>query len=97
MRFSPEELRSLADERDLTRDEVKRVDDLTLGELIRAIQNAEFWQRLGLNHDRTILLNRLERVRKIRNRIMHFDADGIILADKCYLKETRRILQEVYH
>src|SRR6266496_628882 len=95
MRLSAEELRSLADERDLTREEVKRVDDLTLGELIRAIQNPEFWQRLGLNHDRKILLDRLERVRKIRNRIMHFDADGIALAEKCYLKETRRILQEL--
>jgi hypothetical protein len=95
MRLSAEELRALADERDLTRAEVKRVDDLTLGELIRAIQNPEFWQRLGLNHDRTILLDRLERVRKIRNRIMDFDADGIAPAEKCYLKETRRILQEL--
>jgi predicted transcriptional regulator len=95
MRLSPEELRSLADERDVTREEVKRVDDLTLGELIRAIQNTAFWDRLGLNHDRTILLNRLERVRKIRNRIMHFDADGISPVEKCYLKETRRILQEL--
>jgi predicted transcriptional regulator len=95
MRLSAEELRSLADERDLTREEVKRVDDLTLGELIRAIQNNGFWERLGLNHDRTILLNRLERVRKIRNRIMHFDADGISAVEKYYLKETRRILQQL--
>jgi len=95
MRLSPEELRSLADERDLTREEVKRVDDLTLGELIRAIQNTGFWDRMGLNHDRAILLNRLERARKIRNRIMHFDAEGISSAEKCYLKETRRILQQL--
>jgi predicted transcriptional regulator len=95
MRLTPQELHSLADERDITRADIERVDDLTLGELIRAIQNPEFWQRLGLNHDRTILLNRLERVRKIRNRIMHFDADGIAPPEKCYLKETRRILQEM--
>jgi hypothetical protein len=95
MRLSADELRSLADERDVTREEVKRVDDLTLGELIRAIQNTGFWERLGLNHDRAILLNRLERARKIRNRIMHFDADGISPTEKCYLKETRRILQEL--
>ncbi len=95
IRLTAEELHSLADERDITRADIARVDDLTLGELIRAIQNPEFWQRLGLNHDRTILLNRLERVRKIRNRIMHFDADGIAAPEKCYLKETRRILQEL--
>ena len=95
MRLSPEELRSLADERDVTREEVQRVDDLTLGELIRALQNPDYWQRLGFKHDRAVLLNRLDRVRKIRNRVMHFDADGIPAADKCYLKETRRILQEL--
>jgi predicted transcriptional regulator len=95
MRLTAEELHSLADERDVTRADIARVDDLTLGELIRAIQDPEFWQRLGLNHDRAILLNRLERVRKIRNRIMHFDADGIASTEKCYLKETRRLLQEL--
>src|SRR5438132_2686853 len=89
MRLSPDDLRSLADERDGTRAEsAAQVDNLSLGELIRAIQNPEYWQRLGFNHDRTILLNRLERVRKIRNQIMQFDADGITGADKCYLKET---------
>ena len=94
MRFSPAELGALADERDATRAETANcVEDLSLGELIRAIQNPEYWQRLGLHHDRSILLNRLERVRKIRNRIMHFDADGITATDKTYLKETRRILQ----
>lgn len=96
MRLSVEELRMLTDERDAARAESAAcVDDLTLGELIRAIQNPEYWQRLGLNHDRTILLKRLERVRRIRNRVMHFDADGITETDKTYLKETRRIVQEL--
>jgi CBS domain protein len=96
MHLSREQLQSLADERESERAEnAARVDDLTLGELIRAIQNPQFWDRLGFKHDRAILLNRLERVRKIRNRVMHFDADGISPEDKGYLKETRRILQEL--
>ena len=96
MRLSREQLQSLADERDSERAEnAACVDDLTLGELIRAIQNPQFWDRLGFKHDRAILLNRLERVRKIRNRVMHFDADGISPEDKVYLKDTRRILQEL--
>ena len=96
MRLSRDELQPLADERDGTRAEnAARVDALNLGELIRAIQNPEYWRRLGFKHDRPILLNRLERVRKIRNKIMHFDADGIVSADKRCLKETRKILQQL--
>jgi hypothetical protein len=96
MRLSRDQLQSLADDRDSERAEnAACVDDLTLGELIRAIQSPQSWDRLGFKHDRAILLNRLERVRKIRNRVMHFDADGISSEDKTYLKETRRILQEL--
>ena len=72
-----------------------KVDDFTLGELIRAIQNPDYWARLGLNHDRGIIRQRLDRVRQIRNKVMHFDADGISPADKRFLTDTRRILQEL--
>jgi len=96
MRLTPDQLRALADERDVARAAgAAKVDDFTLGELIRAIQNPEYWAKLGLNHDRTILLQRMDRVRQIRNKVMHFDADGLLPADKSYLTETRRILQDL--
>lgn len=96
MRLPRTDLLKLVDERDASRvDRTTKVDDLTLGELIRAIENPENWNRLGLNHDRTIILQRLYRVRDIRNKVMHFDADPLLLVDKYYLTETRRILQEM--
>lgn len=96
MRLSQDQLRALADQRDSGRAaRVARVDDFSLGELIRAIENPEYWARLGLNHDRGIILQRLDRVRTIRNKVMHFDADGISPADKTFLTDTRRILQEL--
>jgi predicted transcriptional regulator len=96
MRLPKAELLKLVDERDAARaDRTTKVDNLTLGELIRAIENPANWDRLGLNHDRTIILQRLHRVRDIRNKVMHFDADPLLPSDKSYLTETRRILQEM--
>ena len=56
MKLSAEELRSLADERDVKRADISRVDDLTLGELIRVMQNMEYarqvlWRRWKENHE----------------------------------------------
>lgn len=96
MRLPRTELLKLVDERDSSRvARTTKVDDLTLGELIRAIENPENWKRLRLNHDRTIIRQRLYRVRDIRNKVMHFDADPLLPADKHFLTETRRILQEM--
>jgi len=59
MRLTPEQLRALTDERDVARAAAAaKVDDFTLGELIRAIQNPDYWAKLNLNHDRAILLKR---------------------------------------
>lgn len=71
------------------------MDDLSLGELIRGIQDPAYWAKLGLHHDRSIILKRFDRVRTIRNKVVHFDADGILPAEKLYLMGTRRILQEL--
>lgn len=96
MRLTREELRGLADQRDTARAErTTKVDDLSLGELIRGIQEPAYWTKLGLHHDHTIILQRFDCIRKIRNKVMHFNADGITPEDKIYLMETRRILQEL--
>lgn len=96
MRLNEGELRSLIDERDEARSSGPvQVENLSLGELIRGIQKPDFWVRLNLGFERDILLKRFDQVRKIRNKVMHFAADGISPADKDYLKETRRILQEL--
>lgn len=94
LRLTADQLQSLFAARNVGRvaQDVK-VDDFTLGELIGAIQNPGYWAKLGLNYHHTSLLKRLERVRNIRNKVMHFNADRIDPSDKDYLTATRRILQ----
>jgi hypothetical protein len=96
LRLTEGELRALVDDRDTARtDRTTKVDDFTLGELIRVLQNQTYWTKLGLNYDRSILLQRLDEVRKIRNKVMHFDADKLPDEAKRYLTDTRRILQDL--
>lgn len=57
---------------------VEHLDDLTFGEYLRILQDETLWEKLGLNNiDRTIFTKELDKVREIRNDIMHFDPDGL--------------------
>ena len=61
--------------------EVKGPDDLTFGGYCRLLERSELWEKLELKIDRKELIGRLERVRSIRNDVMHFSPDGIESAD----------------
>lgn len=67
--------------------EVATVADLTFGEYVFLLQDGANWARLDVKADRKAFCRQLERVRVIRNQVMHFDPDG--LAD-----EDLRVLQE---
>lgn len=70
-----EDLRKNCQEKERT---VDSIDDLTFGEYIRILGEVKNWKRLGLKTvDRSIFVQSLERVREIRNSIMHFDPDGL--------------------
>lgn len=56
---------------------IERVEDLTLGEYCRLLENQSRWQSLGLSIDRKEFIKKLDEVRDIRNDIMHFEPDGI--------------------
>ena len=49
--------------------------DLTFGEYIRLIEEKERWDKLKLEIDRVAFVNQLNKVKDIRNDVMHFDAD----------------------
>ena len=76
--FSAKELKNVArnDEQDHSR-KVETVQDLTFGEYLRLIENREHWAQLKLPLDRKEVIKRLERVREIRNDVMHFDPDPL--------------------
>ena len=56
---------------------VNSLDDLTFGEYLKIIDNNDRWQTLKLNIDRQEFVMMLDKVREIRNDIMHFEPDGI--------------------
>lgn len=72
--FLLEDIKQICNEPDR---EVNCIDDLTFGEYIRLLQDDEKWNRLNVNLDKSIFLNALDKVREVRNDIMHFEPDGI--------------------
>jgi hypothetical protein len=74
---------------------VDGIADLTLGEYIRLIENEKRWKRLKLEIDRVEFVRRLDKVRDIRNDVMHFDPDGLVPADMELLREFARFLRRL--
>ena len=75
-KFTREELASVKDPADGERS-VEAASDLTFGEYQRLLEAPARWTKLNLNLDRAVFIGHLEKVREIRNDVMHFDPDGI--------------------
>jgi CBS domain-containing protein len=92
--FSPDELASFQDTRTGKR-AISSVADLGFGEYIRILENDDRWQRLKLSIDRTVFCTQLDKIRTIRNDVMHFDPDGIVEADLDRLRDFAYFLQRL--
>ena len=68
--------------------EIMSIDDLNFGEYLRLLENDKNWKKLKLNTDRKDFIEALDKVRQIRNDVMHFDPDGI---DSCAVNTLRNI------
>ncbi len=75
-RFKPEELAAARDPADGARS-VESASDLTFGEYKRLLEDPARWRKLNLQLDRAVFVQLLEKIREIRNDVMHFDPDGI--------------------
>jgi predicted transcriptional regulator len=93
-KFTVEELSSARDSSDPSR-VVKSVADLTFGEYLRLLENPERWDKLKLPIDRKVFVVKLDRLRRIRNDVMHFDPDGIPEADLDALRDSAKFLQRL--
>ena len=74
--FDADELSGARDNSDTAR-RIDSVADLTFGEYIRLLENPVNWKKINLNVDRVIFTKELDKIRKIRNDVVHFDPDGI--------------------
>lgn len=91
--FSPRELAGFRNPDDPDRD-VESAANLTLGEMIRALERKTNWERLGWTADRTVFLEALGDVRRIRNETMHFSPDPLSETD---LEKLRAFLRWLRH
>lgn len=69
--------------------------DLTFGEYIRLIEVESNWQKLKVAIDRVTFVKHLNRVRDIRNDVMHFDPDGLDDEDLKFLREFAQFLKRL--
>ena len=93
-RFAQADLSAVRDPADAGRD-INSVADLSFGEYVRLLEHHERWAKLGLPIDRATFVERLDKVRQIRNDVMHFDPDGIPDADLEALRDSTRFLQRL--
>jgi len=93
-KYTIDEVRQ-ASESGTTNNDIQSLSDLTLGDYLRLLENAERWDRLGLPIDRPQFCKELDEVREIRNKIMHFDPDELRTEDIEKLRRFVRLMQEL--
>lgn len=52
-------------------------DELSIGDYQRVLETRDGWERLGWPLDRASFISRLEEIRRIRNKVMHFHPDPV--------------------
>lgn len=90
-KFLLEDLKTVCTETD----QAEYIDDLTFGQYIRLIQNPENFNKLNLNIERLPFINQLDKIRLIRNDIMHFDPEGITVEQREDLINMANFLTEL--
>lgn len=91
-KLAEEDIKNAKDEKDSERI-IDSVSDLTFGEYIRLFQNPSSWTKLTLHIDRKTFCEQLEKIKDIRNNIMHFDPDGLDEGSIETLRRVARLLQ----
>jgi len=90
-KFQLEELRSACQG---NTDDINSVDDMSFGDYIALLGNAERWNKLNLKYvDKGCVIAKLEEVRKIRNDVMHFDPEGLTRQQCAVLEVTTQYLR----
>lgn len=94
-KFLVVELKEFCKVEDQIEREIEHIDDLTFGDYVRIIENQTHWGKLNLPIDRVHFIQQLEKVRIIRNDIMHFNPEGITEIQREDLKKMARLLMTI--
>lgn len=73
-----------------TQREVTSADDLSFGEYVRLLQNEANYARLGWRYERKLFLESLEKLRGLRNEVMHFSPDPLSDEDTAEIENLLR-------
>jgi hypothetical protein len=71
------------------------VDDLTMGELERIIEQPANWNAVNIRYDRATFCKELAAVRELRNEVMHF-GDTPDAKEFKRLKDFAAVVQRAY-
>ncbi len=91
---SVEDLNSCKDPNDDDR-AINSAADLNFGEYARLLENKERWNKFSISIDRKSFCESLNKVRIIRNDVMHFDPDGIPAKDLKKLQDFSKFLKKI--
>lgn len=75
--------------------EIEFIDDLNFGDYIQIVGNPENWDKLNLSIERAPFIKQLDKIRQIRNDVMHFDPEGITKEQKVDLIKMAKFLMEL--
>lgn len=71
---------------------IKKLDDLGMDDCKRILEQDEHWKQLGINHDRVIVVNAIDRARKLRNSLMHGRPSEMVASDMADIGRHRNLL-----
>ncbi len=93
-KFGQQDLAAVKDPDDTDRT-IDSSNDLTFGEYVRLLENEERWNILELRIDRKLFIQELDKIRQIRNEVMHFDPDGIVESDLETLRKFAHFMRKL--
>lgn len=91
-KFLIEELKSFCQNNEK---DIEFIDDLSFGDYIFILSNPQNWDKLNLKIERSYFIKHLDKIRVIRNDIMHFDPEGITKEQRKDLLKMANFLIEL--
>ncbi|WP_163400634.1 CBS domain-containing protein [Flavobacterium fluviatile] len=93
-KFLVADLKELCKIGEVERD-IEFIDDLNFGDYIQIVGKQENWDKLNLAIERSHFIKQLDKIRQIRNDVMHFDPEGITQEQREDLIKMAKFLMEL--